>query len=460
MGVSLTAERPSSDQVAARILDGIAACVTAQTPFRRVLVTLYEKPITPGSDASRSPILGFACRGVDPDQERELRRFIQSGGSVHGGHYAASAQIGRLFAFTRNGSHTPAACCLDSRRAFSPACSWHAQNALLAPFWIGGSVIGQISVDDPVNGVWPSSETLALLEELADVGAAALGDARELQDTLEERRILRFLTESAMTGVLVIVGGMARYVNGRACDLLGYEEDDLRSLSPWWQVIHPDDRPLVWTRDGHPPSTYATIRATRRDGRQIWLASRAYPLETSAGSSFVLHFYDVTEHVETEALLKEKALRDPLTGLLNRGYFEDAILTEIERSRRYKRPLTLMMADLARFKLVNDRLGHQEGDRILSGVASVLRSQLRDSDWVVRFGGDEFLLVLPETGTGLEALEARLKSAVEAWHSSSDSGISVGIDFGWATWTPELDRGSKELLREADAMLYERKAER
>jgi diguanylate cyclase (GGDEF)-like protein/PAS domain S-box-containing protein len=320
--------------------------------------------------------------------------------------------------------------------------------------------VGQISVDDPVDGAWPSSKTLALLEELADVGAVALGDARELQTVSEERKILRFLTESAMTGVLIIEEGEARYVNARACDLLGYEEDDLRSLNPWWQVIHPDDLPLVWASDGHPPSVRGTIRAIRRDGRLIWVASCAYPMEPLASGAFVLHFYDVTDHVETEALLKEKALRDPLTGLLNRGYFEDAILTEIERSRRHKRPLTLMMADLARFKLVNDRLGHQEGDRILSGVASVLRSQLRDSDWVVRYGGDEFLLVLPETGAELEALEARLKVAVETWHSSSDSGIAVGIDFGWATWTPKHDRGSAELVREADAMLYERKAER
>jgi diguanylate cyclase (GGDEF)-like protein/PAS domain S-box-containing protein len=460
MGVSLAAERPSADRVVARILEGIATCVTAQTSFRRVLVSLYESPITPGSEASRSLVLAFACRGVHPDQESEVRRFVEGGGQVHGGLYVADARIGRLFAFSRNGTHPAASCCLPSARAFSPACSWQAQDVLLAPFWSGGSVIGQVSVDDPVDGAWPSSKTLALLEELADVGTVALRDARELQSVSEECKILQFLTESAMTGVLVIEKGAARYVNGRACGLLGYEEDELRSLNPWWQVIHPDDRPSVWMHDNHPPSVRGTIRAIRRDGRLIWLASRAYPMEPHASGAFVLHFYDVTDHVEAEALLKEKALRDPLTGLLNRGYFEDAILTEIERSRRYKRPLTLMMADLARFKLVNDRLGHQEGDRILSGVASVLRSQLRDSDWVVRFGGDEFLLVLPETGTGLEALEARLKAAVEAWRSSSDPGIGIGVDFGWATWTPEHDRGSTELVREADAMLYERKAER
>ena len=115
------------------------------------------------------------------------------------------------------------------------------------------------------------------------------------------------------------------------------------------------------------------------------------------------------------------------------------------------------MADLSRFKSVNDRLGHQEGDRILAGIASVLRSQLRDSDWVVRFGGDEFLFVLPETTSEVETLEARLHKAVEDWSASQPGQLSLGIDFGWATWTPDLPKETRELIREADEMLYSKK---
>jgi diguanylate cyclase (GGDEF)-like protein/PAS domain S-box-containing protein len=270
--------------------------------------------------------------------------------------------------------------------------------------------------------------------------------------------VFHFLTESTMTGVIVVEGGEARYVNGSACGLLGYSKKEMLSLSPWWQIIHPDDRPAVWLENGLTSETKRTVRAIRRDGRTIWLTTRIYPMEQQEeGGVFVLHFFDITEHIEMESQLKERALRDPLTGLLNRSYFEDAIQTELERSKRYKRPLTLMMADLRRFKEVNDRLGHQEGDRILSGISSVLRSHLRDSDWVVRYGGDEFLFVLPETGDGVEALEARLHKAVEAWSDENVDGVPVSVDLGWATWTPDRERGIAEILREADAKLYEKK---
>ena len=172
----------------------------------------------------------------------------------------------------------------------------------------------------------------------------------------------------------------------------------------------------------------------------------------------VIQFYDETDHVQTELRLREQALHDPLTGLYNRAFFEEAIQKEIERAKRYKRPLSLMMADLSGFKLVNDRLGHQEGDRVLAGVAGVVRDVLRESDWVVRYGGDEFILVLPETGTGVEELERRLKSAVSAWSQRNFPSLSLGIDLGWASWTPEEPLEVDDLVRNADRMLYQQKA--
>lgn len=461
MGVSLDVGCPASGQVVRQILNGIADCVLAQTPFRRVLVSLHEAPLVPGSADSLSDVAAFVCRGVPSDQEQVLRRFVEQGGRVSGRVYVPEARVGRSFHFCGGNDPPTLSVRLPSSRTFLRSGTWQAQDALLSPFWSGDRIIGHISVDDPADGARPSTKTLAQIEKLAAVAAVALRDALEMESLSEAHKVFHFLAESAMTGVLVISRDEARYVNGRACELLGYDKDELLALSPWWQVIQPDDRPAVWRNDGRPPSLRGTARAVQRDGRSIWLASCAYPMEEPEdGGTFVLHFYDITDHVETEAQLKNKALRDPLTGLLNRSYFEDAIRTEMERSKRYKRPLTLMMGDLSRFKRINDRLGHQEGDRILAGVASVRRSQLRDSDWVVRFGGDEFLFVLPETGTGIETVEARLQRAVVQWCRENASDAPIGIDFGWATWTPDRQRDIADIVREADEMLYRKKAER
>jgi len=443
-----------------RILDEVASCVTVQTPFRRVLVSLYENRIVPGSRESTSSVADYVSRGLSAEHEACVARFVVDRGTVTGERYTPAARRGRSYFFPRGENLPSSVVRLPSSRTFMGTKGWCADDVLLTPFWIDGEIIGQISIDDPLDGERPRDEILRRLEELADLVAVALRDARDLERLSEMHRVFQFLAESAMTGVLVIRNDEARYVNRRACELLGYPKERLLTLSPWWQVIHPDDRPAAWTQNGNPPGLEGTIRAIRRDGRVIHLTTSVYPMEHENGNAFVLHFYDITDHVETESQLKERALRDPLTGLLNRSYFEDAIRTEVERSKRYKRPLTVMMADLAGFKQVNDRLGHQEGDRILAGVATVVRQQLRDSDWVVRYGGDEFLFVLPETGPDVETLELRLNRAVSDWCLANVDGVRVEIDFGWATWTIDHQQDVVDLVREADRMLYRAKEAR
>jgi len=449
-------DRERSERLARRILNEVARGVVGRTPFRRVIAALYETPLVPGADGPRSRICECSCLGLTIEQERALSSFADSG-TVSGQRYQPSARRGDSYYYPHGENLPPIPFEIPSSRTFLSSSGWHADDVLLTPFWADGTILGHLSVDDPRDGGAPTAETLQQLDTLAAVAAAALRDARDLERLSETQRVFQFLTESAMTGVLVVRDNEVRYVNARACEVLGYPKDELLSLSPWWQLVHPDDRPTAWTDGERPPHLDGMTRAVRRDGRTIWLTATVYALEHEAGHGFVVHFYDITDRVETESRLKEKALRDPLTGLLNRSYFEDAIRTEIERSKRYKRPLTLMMADLARFKLVNDRLGHQEGDRVLKGIADVIRDQLRDSDWVVRYGGDEFLFVLPETGTGIETLEERLSAAVSAWCAENLADHRVEIDFGWATWIPETPCDVAELVRNADRMLYERK---
>ncbi|MBW1635820.1 MAG: GGDEF domain-containing protein [Deltaproteobacteria bacterium] len=156
--------------------------------------------------------------------------------------------------------------------------------------------------------------------------------------------------------------------------------------------------------------------------------------------------------------LFERASNDPLTGLSNRRVFDDRVPGMIACSRRYCRPLTMILMDLDRFKNINDSLGHQAGDEVLISVADVLTSGVRSTDLLVRFGGDEFVLVLEDTDLSKGMILAeRLCRAVDGMNIWADEQIKLGISLGLA----ELKEGEtlKQWLERADDILYNAKSE-
>lgn len=159
--------------------------------------------------------------------------------------------------------------------------------------------------------------------------------------------------------------------------------------------------------------------------------------------------------------LEFQASTDALTGVLNRRRMMEQIGHEIERSRRYGLQLSLCMLDIDHFKRINDSYGHLTGDRALVAVAEVLASSLRDADQIARFGGEEFLLLLPET-SAQEALTLveRLRHAVAALPLFADRGEHFGVTIsgGIAAYAPETDlEHPSGMLTRADHALYEAK---
>ena len=154
------------------------------------------------------------------------------------------------------------------------------------------------------------------------------------------------------------------------------------------------------------------------------------------------------------ALSREAALArtDPLTGAPNRRAFEEAAGRELDRARRHGHPLTLALLDADGFKAVNDRLGHGAGDALLKSAAAALRSRLRASDVLARIGGDEFALLLPETGPeqAREPLE-RVRLALEA--AMQAGGWAVSFSIGAAGFA-KPEGSLEEMLRLADAEMY------
>jgi len=159
--------------------------------------------------------------------------------------------------------------------------------------------------------------------------------------------------------------------------------------------------------------------------------------------------------------LVRQARHDALTGVYNRHHFHELITREVLRASRHGHPIGLLMIDVDRFKEINDRYGHQTGDRVLREIATVLRETVRRTDLIVRYGGDEFLIVLTETGEDTEEAADRVRRAVqahEAFREISDFHVTVSV--GSIFWSPEAGTSIEEALAAADSRMYEDKRRR
>lgn len=151
-----------------------------------------------------------------------------------------------------------------------------------------------------------------------------------------------------------------------------------------------------------------------------------------------------------------QARRDSLTGLPNRFVFEERIASIVEQAKRHGHPLTLAALDLDHFKAVNDTMGHLMGDQILKQVATSLNNEVRLTDMLVRMGGDEFLLVLPDTSMqDARFLAERLCLAVAELDISTHTG-KLAVSIGLSEWRPGMS--IETWMEQADDILYQAKA--
>jgi len=157
--------------------------------------------------------------------------------------------------------------------------------------------------------------------------------------------------------------------------------------------------------------------------------------------------------------LEEISITDSLTQAFNHQYFMDRMKQEVKRASRYGTRVSLLMLDIDFFKTVNDTHGHQAGDVILAGTASVIKDSLRESDLFARYGGEEFCVIaMAVEHSEALTLAERLRQNVEtADFSHGGNKLKVTISVGVSTWTPELGEDFEELVHLADAALYKAK---
>jgi diguanylate cyclase (GGDEF)-like protein len=181
----------------------------------------------------------------------------------------------------------------------------------------------------------------------------------------------------------------------------------------------------------------------------------------------VLAFYMVRREAEVRKLRllnlqqamasqsdRSASMIDSLTNVFSRSFLRELLQGEISRAERNDRPLGLIMCDVDQFKAVNDRFGHLMGDFVLAQIASILKGCVRGSDYVVRYGGDEFLVVLAETNeVGSQVVMNRIRQRVREWDKANRIGdIAIGVSLGLHQHVP--GQSVEQSVAVADARMY------
>ena len=280
-------------------------------------------------------------------------------------------------------------------------------------------------------------------------------------------KLFRTLIDSAPDEIHVVDPATLRIIdaNESAWGKLGYTREELLALRA--QDIDTSD-PDMHRMAGAPPlndgaATFETCHR-RKDGG-------TYPVEVTIRYVTLDRPYalaisrDITERrradgevQKLQAQLHDQAVRDPLTGLYNRRYIDEAMERELIRAARDKQPMAMVMCDIDHFKCVNDTHGHLAGDEVLRAFAGSLRSCARESDIACRIGGEEFLLLLPDMPSAVACQRAeQLRAALAAARITAGTAlIQVTASFGVVAY-PECGETMDELIRAADVAMYEAK---
>ena len=258
-------------------------------------------------------------------------------------------------------------------------------------------------------------------------------------------------------------GGWLR-VNRSLCDLVGYTERELLE-SNFQAVTHPGDlgndlANLYRLLQGETPTSHVEKRYVHRLGQIVWALNSVSLVRDSDDqpAHFIFQIQGITERKRAEAALQSLSLVDELTGLYNRRGFLAVTEQHLAAIRRNKKMPVILYADLDGLKVINDSLGHHEGDRALVKAAEIFKETFRSSDIIARIGGDEFVVLAaigPEESAEFltNRLQENFKAASAQWNHSYDLSVSVGR----ALFDDDEGHSIEELMALADRAMYENK---
>ncbi len=244
--------------------------------------------------------------------------------------------------------------------------------------------------------------------------------------------------------------------------MVGYQEDEIgTTIEDWRRLVHPEDADRAQAAmDAHlkheTPGYSCDYRLLAKDGKWRWVSDRGHAVwdEDDKPVRMAGSHTDITSRKQEQEILTMEARTDGLTGVWNRREFDRALEIQTNLARTTGKPLTVCAFDLDEFKSVNDLHGHSAGDQVLVKFAALLRESLRKRDVVCRTGGDEFVVILPETtAEQATALASRICSELRRIRFESPAGVEfrARCSFGAGEF------GVDNLMAAADELLYQAK---
>lgn len=288
---------------------------------------------------------------------------------------------------------------------------------------------------------------------------------RAEQAQLESEERFRGAFETAAIGMaLVGLDGQWLKVNRSLCRIIGYSEQELRSMT-FQNITHPDDidADLNYVRQllaGKIDHFRMEKRYFHKDGHIVWILLSVSLVRNAQGEPvhFVSQIIDITEHKEEEARTRYLAEHDLLTGLPSRALLLDRLRQAIASAKRNGSQLAILFIDLDRFKNVNDSMGHGIGDKLLQEIARRLNQHVRSVDTVSRQGGDEFVIMLTDIGSAAQAahVAANVMRAIALPYRFDNYEFNITSTIGISVY-PTDGADMDTLIKNADVAMYHAK---
>lgn len=261
----------------------------------------------------------------------------------------------------------------------------------------------------------------------------------------------QIIDKYVMTSTTDIYGNIIS-ISEAFCNITGYTKEELigkkHSL-----LKHPDTKKdkyiKMWKQLSSGKVWKGEYKNLKKDGSTYWIKLVVTPIFDENGT--IKAYTTINEDITDKKIIEKLSIKDKLTDIYNRAKLDDLLQLEFLRAKRYKNEFSIIILDIDFFKSVNDKYGHLEGDRVLINFANILKSQTRKTDFVGRWGGEEFLIICPNTNINqAQSAANKLRKKIEDFDFELD--LNITASFGVTSYKQNDD--IDDMLKRADTVLY------